>query len=267
MGQQTLQIRTAYAEVIQSHREWLERFPSAHGNRWENLLRDQPEAAVCEACVRQVLDDHVEVVEPGEDPSHGGPDFRCSQRGQIFYVESTCITSHVATEETGLSSTLDIDGGFREHSNLTRIILGECRNKARQCSKVDAPCLLAIGTLHFEASMVCCGQSHVEHVLTSRPSISMAFDAALAQAVGEMFQTTDLRWSAVIRPANGTLLEPARQSISALLVCGFGCRLWEVNGVLHPDPVRRFERELLPKIPFCRFTPEYSAGRLMVQWI
>lgn len=139
-----------WKDEIAAHRAWLTSFDEWHTKKWEDLLSADPEAAVVEACTRHLLAEHVRAMEPAEDPKAGGPDFRCLQGSEHFYVESTCITECVATRRTGLPPRWT--RGARSYAPLTKVIRNECANKARQCSmRCDAPCLLTIGTLHVMA--------------------------------------------------------------------------------------------------------------------
>lgn len=76
----------AFSDVIKSHQKWLEaRAEPQRTERWIQLLRHQPEPAIVEAAVRQILESHVDRVESNESLSHGGPDFRCYKGcGAVF---------------------------------------------------------------------------------------------------------------------------------------------------------------------------------------
>jgi hypothetical protein len=91
----------------------------------------------------------------------------------------------------------------------------------------------------------------------------------LVEAVGEPYQATHLQSAAFIRPTkniNG-LIEYARNPISAILLCPFGTRPPEILGVLHPNPNYPFNRNILPKVEFCRLKDGYQKGKLEVEWI
>lgn len=245
-----------------SHRKWLAHFGPEHSAKWEELYRSQREPALFEACVRALLARHVESIVPNDRLGVGGPDFLCAARGERFYVEATCILQDIATKATGLPAEFSPDGGPRTHGHLTRQILNEAVGKAKQCADLDAPCLLAAGTFHFWASAVCCDELFGDFVLTSPTGISGHVDEA-GDPVGEPFHSTDLRSSSVARHDDGQIIS-RRRSISGFLLCGLGVAEWKATGFLHPDPVRRFDRRLLPKIPFRELAPEYVEGKFLV---
>jgi len=261
------ELEKSYREVIERHRFWLAEYPKAHGERWEQMLKADLEAALVEAGVCDFLRHSVDVVEPNEDPSHGGPDLRCQKNGQRFYVETTCIKIDAATQESKMSHDGGESGSLKP---LTRLIRNEASGKTAQCGKVsDAACLLAIGTVHLMASCWCFERNYVEMVLTSQPAITSAYDRARGEAVGEMYLSTNLENSAFIRKskAEDELVETARRTISGLLLCGLGERPPTIRGVLHVDAVRPFARRLLPNVEFCRLREGYSTGTLQPEWV
>jgi hypothetical protein len=99
--------------------------------------------------------------------------------------------------------------------------------------------------------------------------IAMRFDQVRGEAVGGVFQATDLHNSAFCRTSRNTdnELEIARKSISGLLLCGFGSVPPVVLGVLHPVPARPFDRSLLPEVDFCKLVEGYDKGEFRVRWI
>src|SRR5215510_12865684 len=95
-----LQPNDEFGALADQHRSWLKLFPPIYLEKWEERLVSDYEAAMSEAHVRRILVDHGANPEPNEDPSIGGPDFRCSADGSRFYVEVTCITIAAAEEKT-----------------------------------------------------------------------------------------------------------------------------------------------------------------------
>ncbi len=258
-----------YRDILADHRKWLAGF-SKHAAQWERRLRIQPEAAIVEACVRSYLAGYVKSVEPAEDLASGGPDFRCRRGGRIFYVESTCLTIDAVTNATKLSPSAT--GQAANYGTLTDLVKRECTNKTAQLSsRKDAPGLLAIGTLHFQASAQCIAERHVEAILTSTPFIACDFDPAAGEAVDDPYQAVNLRNSAFVKPPLADSIdafEHARQSISGVLICGFGCIPPRILGALHPDSARPFDPDLLPQTRFCRLKHDAFAGReFTTEWI
>ena len=76
---------------------------------WEDQFTDNPQAALCEAAVRDIVQGFGFAVEPVADLKGQGlrgavqrPDFRCSNRIGAFYVEVAHISIAKATELTNL---------------------------------------------------------------------------------------------------------------------------------------------------------------------
>src|ERR1035437_4744004 len=250
----------AYYEIICHHRRWYESFESTNNlaalrDRWEKSLIHQPESAICEAMVREELEKHVDVVFPNEGVSHGGPDFQCFVKlptGQAtFFVEVTCITIDAATKETCLSN--NIGGPPTSFGLLTSRFKDECRNKAKQLADLSAPGLLAISTLHSAAGSLCFRENAAECVLTSETLITQKIDTTTGDPVGSMFLTTKMDKSPFQRPGkvDPWVLEDALRSISGLLLCPYpSAESSCMRGVLHPNPARPFDHNILPKVPF-----------------
>jgi hypothetical protein len=257
----------AYAGVITEHGAWLQRFGKQRLKKWEDLLKNYSEAAICEAETRKLLSGHNVDVQPHEDLSHGGPDFLCSKDDKTFYVEATCITIDVATKKTAL---LQPKTKAQYHDDLTEHIHGELRKKTRQCSELKLPCIVAIATLHAEAGRLCFDNKLAcEEILTGTTQIAVNIDIQKGRFVGKPYQTTNLENSAFIRftkQADGTI-EYARNPISAVLLCPFGRYSLSVRGLLHPKPNYPFDRLLLPNIEFAKLTDGYQNGGAKVEWI
>ncbi len=237
--------------------------------RWQECLAGpQVETAVCEASLRRFLAQHVDRVEPEEDRSSGGPDFRCAVGSRHFYVECTCLTIAAVTRATKLSHHPE-PNKFSSYGTLTSLIHGECQGKAPQASlRKDAPCLLAVGTLHRSASQACFDRPECEKVLTSQPMMTGEIDHETGGPAGPVRDETDLMHSAFYRLGadSSQAVDPTRRSVSGLLLCPFGIRTVEVRGVLHSDSVRPFDRMLLPNIQFCRLKDGYQGGKIGVEW-
>jgi hypothetical protein len=249
----TISLTDGQENAVYHHRRWYDRF-SAYDRlaRWEGLLREQPEAAVCEAMVREELEQHVDVVFPREDVSTGGPDFQCFQKQsagqQHFYVEATCLTSDSVTRATHLDPH---QRGPAYHHLLTERFRDECRGKSKQLSGLDAPALLAIATLHGRAGSACFNEAAAKFILTSETRITQNFDPATGAGVGEIYLSTNMRKSAFQRPVKEMpwVLEDASRSVSGILLCPFGgSGPYSIVGVVHPNAVRPFDPEWLPRV-------------------
>jgi len=259
-------LKGSYSKLIDKHRIWIGVFGKQRLSRWEDLLNANPEAAICEAATRELLSGYGINIKPHEDVSFGGPDFLCVKNNNLVYVEVTCITKEKITRKTTLD---DSPRGAAYYRLLTKTFLEELRNKVPQCSNLDAPCIVAIGTLHRQAGYKCFGKHAAEDLLTGTPLISMKFDHKKARGIGDIYQSTDLRDSAFIR-FDKTLtgqIECARNPISAVLLCAFGYSPIKVVGVLHPNPNYKFDRSLLPDTEFCRLVKGYETDLLRVEWM
>ena len=256
---------TPFADVIEEHKAWLRDFEPVRLQNWDKIFKADPEAAIVEACARKLLAEHVERIEPAEGAAKkkGGPDFVCFQRDQHFYVEVTCITQEKVTRETGLSLSPTEAEHFQP---MTRAVFQECISKATQCSGLDAPSLLLIGTLH-PAGSLCFNKHFLKYTLIGTPRLEWTANLETGQTIEEPHQVTSLESSAFLKPDNDSsdFYEFARKSISGLLCCGFGSMPPVVNGVIHPNAARPFDKNLLPGIIF-GILQEDPKGHLQVVW-
>jgi hypothetical protein len=84
--------------------------------------------------------------------------------------------------------------------------------------------------------------------------------------VGDIFLSTDLRSATFLRPDPINGIGFARSSVSGLLLCGFGILPPRVLGILHPNPARPFDRNLLSDVPFCEVAIDSASGTLSTHW-
>jgi len=267
------ELESMYSKEINDHCDWLKSFDKQRLDKWKQLLKDNPEAAICEAATRKILSEHEVKVVPYEDLSSGGPDFRCTKDNKCFYVEVTCISKNTTTKKTGLSDELPKPSRVQRFRLPTQKIFYELCNKASQCRSLDAACILAISTLHFQAGAVCfskpLNKKVAEHLLIGTPQITTNIDPEQGIAIGDLHQTTDLQNSGFVRPNRTSTdsIDDARRTISSVLLCSFGTIPACAVGVLHPNPNHSFDRSLLPNIEFCRLAEGYQTGQLKIEWI
>lgn len=256
------------SQLIDGHCKWLSGFETERLMQWKNLLKANREAALCEAATRKLLVDQGCDVEPFEDPSSGGVDFKCSKNGNTFYVEATCITKEVASDKSGLTD-LPQSNKSAWYKFLTRTIWQELSNKASQCSGLDTSCIVVIGTFHLPAGRACFRDQGAEELLTGKIYITQPIDTKLGQAVGDAYQSSNLESAAFIRPDKNSpnRFEYARCPISAVLLCSFRADPIKTTGILHPYPNNPFNRDLLSDIKFCKLADGYKNGSLEVEWI
>ena len=260
----TLEPSPYWDEMEAEHRNWLLGFDAQYLRNWEKMRNGNREAGLCEAAVRRLLQKHSISVEPNEDltGSEQRPDFRCTHIEGSFLVEVACITIETAVQETGLPHPFQ--PGCRGYRHLNDTIFKTCKGKAPQCGNASGPTLVAIGTFHFDASVLCFKKLFANMLLCGETSISWNFDTRTGQGVGETYQSTELYSAPFLRPDER--LSEARTSISGLLLCGFGIDPPNALGVLHPGAIRPFNHRLLPDIDFGEVQIDRATGRLTTAW-
>lgn len=254
--------------LLGEHRSWLNRFNPQFGKNWEKLRWHDPEAAMCEAAVRRLLEQNGNNVEPNEtlDGTKQSPDFRCTQADKLFFVEATSISMEKATELTGLAHLPDSGFSFSFYGRVTDAIFRAAIAKTPQCANLGQPAVVAVGTFHFPASHLCFERKHLELLLTGETSISNNIDTATGSPVGDAYLSTKLRSATFLSPEKGGNMRHARNPVSGILACGFGCDPPTIRCAMHPQPVHAFDRNLIPKVECCRLRPGYHAGRLAAEW-
>lgn len=257
-----------YLKDIKQHCNWLKSFDEQRLKKWKNLLEADPEAAICEAKTRMLMANHNVDIQPYEDLSQGGCDFLCWKEGKSFYIETTCISTETATKETGLYPTDNPNVDDSAYKDMTKKFRYEIGGKVKQCSKVEAPRIVVIGTLHPKVSVCCIVELAAEELLTGTTYITAKVNPKTGGRIGDTYEITQLEDSAFIKPSKdlANWIEHARCSISAVLLCGFGVDPPETMGCLHPSPNHAFDRALLPKIKFCNLVDGYQKGQLQVEW-
>lgn len=259
---------TAFAEIIEDYCHWL----SAIGDQGYRLAKwkadlaspHHEEAAICEATTWDYLRRSGLQIDSGENPSTGGPDFRCSKGSHSFYVEATCLTIATATKYSGIST----EPGFGTWGFLTTAIWNECKDKARQLAGLDAPALLAISTLHGFAAMTCFDKLGVANLLTGETKMSWTLDPASGQ-MSPVRNVTEFKSSVFLAPDSAApYLEHKRTPISGVLLCSSGMPGRQTFGALHPHPNRPFNPVWMKDVAFCRLREGYvQSGELQVEWL
>jgi hypothetical protein len=257
-------------QLIAQHRGWLNDFDPRHQKLWNDELLSNPESALCEAAVRDIMQGFGFAVEPWVDltgkagkGSVERPDFRCSKGTEAFYVEVANISIATASEHTGLPHPEEI-GKARNFENLTRAIFQKAWKKTTQCDQ-DLPTLLAVGTFHTAASYHSMHRLCANSLLTGNPMISWNADTRTGRSVGPKWQGTTLKYASFIKPDACSIIN-TRTSISGILLCGLGCLPASIIGILHADADRPFKPELLPRIPFGQLQIDQVAHKLRTLW-
>lgn len=260
----TLQPSPYWDDLEAEHRTWLSAFDSQYLRNWEKMRNGNREAGLCEAGVRRLLQQHSITVEPNEEltGSEQRPDFRCTHPEGRFFVEVACITIDTAAEETGLP--YPFQPGARNYRHLNDAVFKTCKGKAPQCGNATEPTLVAIGTFHADASVLCFQKKFANMMLCGETSISWLVDTRTGQGVGDTYQTTELYSAPFLRPDQG--LSEARTSISGILLCGLGIAPPRVLGLLHPGAIRPFDQRLLSGIDFGGVQVDRATGRFSTSW-
>jgi hypothetical protein len=250
--------------VLNEFVRWIEQpqFNPLHAKAWAKRYKNDPEGAMCEASVWAVLHDCGVTVEPNPNTT---PDFLCWNGGVKFYVEVTCIQVETATRKTNLRPIPEIQKAT-SYQSLNEAIRGESINKTGKCANLDAPCVLAIGTFHPNASALAVNEKFMEWLHTD-PCIGMDFDPRAGQIVGEPYQVARLRKSVFRQLFEVGGVHHVRRPISALIVGGFGYEPPRLFGLLNPAPAREFDPRLLARIPFCVERADILKGQISVEWI
>lgn len=226
---------TPDTRLIRLFLEWLKGFNEQHATNWGLLYNDNPEAAMSEATFWGILQDCGVVVEPNADllTSQKAPDFRCNKDGFEFFFEVTCIGIETATEQTKLPHPPE--PGARHYSLLNRSIWNACSKKTPQCSSVDAPCVVGVGTFHSAASASCVSKESLEWLLTGEGAIAWNIDTERGCAVGDPYQVTELQSATFFKQLKDDgELHTTRSPISAVVVGGFASPP-SVLGILNPE--------------------------------
>jgi hypothetical protein len=260
----TLQPSPYWDDLEAEHRIWLSAFDSQYLRNWEKMRNGNREAGLCEAGVRRLLQEHSITVEPNEEltGSEQRPDYRCTHPEESFLVEVTCIMIDSVAEESGLPyPSKPHCGGYR---HLNDAIFKTCKGKAPQCGNASQPTLIAVGTFHSAASVLCFQRKFADMLLCGETNISWMVDTQTGRGVGDSYQTTKLYSAPFLRPDQQ--LSEARTSISGVLLCGFGIAPPRVLGVLHPGAIRPFNHRLLSGIDFGEVQVDRVSGKLSTSW-
>ncbi len=266
----------AYAPVLDRHRDWLDCYPSWRRDAWERQLEREEtvEGAIFEALVVRALQAGGAHVEPAEDRKSGGPDFLCGNSRSRFYVESTVLTIAATSDATGLDH-LDLHGDTygMAAGRLRQAIAG----KVRQARKADGlPVLVAVGTLHLSARLLCFGEDEAQEILTGEPRFVVPINNRTGKPIGPL-QTgfrADTSAFVVLGIDPARPMEAVHRPVSGVLVLGKDATAVEasdaaiaesVTGLLHPDPVRPFDRSLLPGFRFYALADGWQNGKVEIR--
>jgi hypothetical protein len=252
-----------WARSLKAFKDWINDENQIAGKRWLRRLEsgqsEHVESAVAEAVVWDFIRCRCDSTRLNESPGTGGVDFEFVVDGHSFLVEVTNISIEAASDASAMP---DIDLYAGHYGLLTKNIRQKVRGKLDQArGQSDHPLLVAVTTLHWNASLACINRMAVEFAMGSPPKITGEFNPNTGEIEGDFYQSTDLSQSVFLspRPVNGPeglpIAQAKYQPISGFLVGGFGLdpRNVCVLGALNPEASRPFSPTMLPDIPFCSF--------------
>lgn len=250
--------------LAEEHRQWLAAFNPQYLRNWEKNLVANEESALAEARIRRILQDYRLTVEPNEDliGSRQQPDFRCLFGDYKFYVEVTSISIATATVKAGIETN---GTRWTSSDNLNVAVVAKCKQKARQCSDLDAPVLLAVATFNARAAMDF-KKPPATWLLTGQTVLAWDVDVQSSGKAKDAYETTTLESAAFLRHDGSEEIEIARKSISGVLLCGLGSEKPRLIGVLNPAPARPFDPAILSEIEFGQVEIDQASGHLRVSW-
>jgi hypothetical protein len=253
--------------------KWLESRDRQTTQQWCKKLRsseqDKIEGAVAEALVWDYLACRTDSVKLIDKSGAGGVDFCFTVQDTDFLIEVTNISIEAATRFSKLPDR-EIRSGY--HSLLTRKIRSKVRNKLQQSRNApDMPLLIAVSTLHRNASISCCTRLGVEFAMSSPPKATIDFNVKTGDATGEVYETTDLQHSVFLHrtdDVNRDVAANGHKTISGFLLAGFGVQPEHVEmlGGLNPEAVSPFDPNLLPNEPFCFIDPWPAKEAIALNW-
>lgn len=240
---------------------WLEAQDMSALKQWARKLRsarsEEIESAVAEAVTWDYIACRCDTARLAEIPGVGGVDFEFEAGSKRFRVEVTNISVEAATTGTGMPAS-DLYSGC--YGLLTSRIRDKVQRKFKQAaSNTDAPLLVAVTTLHWNASCSCFDRKAVEFALGSPPRITSKWNPQTGESEGDIYESVDLKESVFLTPnaildADGRPIVVAKyEPISGFLLGGFGLSPRDVRlyGGLNPAASALFDPALLPDVPFC----------------
>jgi len=232
---------TSLPEIVEKYKNYLlTKYPERH-KTFSDLERSKLESARAEAVSFFVLRSQGFDVTIYEDPSTGGPDFSCKAPYDTFIAEVTCLEVDAVTKRSGVEE--GASSGWSEP--LTDALRTKASTKASQLSGVSMPRLLVLTTEH-ESGEVLMGINAARSLLTSNPKIQIQ----PWPSEPNTWSVTELDNSVFFRFSKNGSIEACRQSISAILLIHILPNECRAVGVLHPQPIFNFPRQLLPTVPF-----------------
>jgi hypothetical protein len=253
--------RYSLTGVVDSYSEWLIVKSPQHAQAFKQRLRQDPEGAHAEAVTFAVLHAKRKNPRPAEIIGTGGVDFHCQpDQGSEFVVEVTALATKAVSEKSGLTGP----GGNRvgAFSKITTSLMREAVNKASQMANYAMPRVLVLASSHPDASMLL-GAYDAMTLLTGTTVIGVPLEgAAPISTLAHLNNSVFMR----INKA-GNAIEPARQSISAILLMTISSAGAGVIGILHPEPRYVFDYRVFETIHFVKVRDWPISGGFSVEWV
>lgn len=262
---------------INAYADWLSDEDKTAATKWSQRLRspqpDKVEGAVAEALIYDYIGCRVDSVHLTDRPGVGGLDFEFAKGDVRFLVEVTNLSIDAVTKASGMPDTDSFNTGF--YGLLTDRIRQKVRNKLKQAkNQSQYPLLVAVTTLHWNASCVCINRKAVEFAMNSPPNITSKWNPNTGESEGEPYQSTDLSRSVFLSPTPvlGPDGEPVAQAryepISGFLLGGFGLRPPDAHvfAGLNPEARIPFDPSMFPDVPTCFFAEWPVSTELKLEW-
>lgn len=249
--------------LVESYLRWLEVKAPEHRQAFKARLSEDPEAAHAEAVTFGILRTADMRPKIGEIVGKGGVDFIAEPRDRPpFAVEVTTILIETVTNASGLQHPMSEGvGGFKQ---ITGSLLREAVNKATQVANQQMPRVLVIATEHDGGSLLM-GTHSAEELLTG----TTAFQIKIGDVEATPEVIAPLKNSVFFRiTKDKTGVEPARQSISAILLMTISRDGASILGIMHPQPAVPFDPQTLDRVHFIRLRSWPIAGnRFGIEWV
>jgi hypothetical protein len=252
--------------VVDSYKAWLAVKSPEHLRAFVERMKAEPQAARAEAVTFGVLRQQSLRPRPAEIVGKGGVDFLCEpEKKPPLAVEVTTLLIENVEKASGLPHPLSSNGGAIGFGQITTQLMREAVQKAGQMADYPTARVLILATEHSGASLLMNAHSASELVTGTT-----AFRVRIGDVKAEPEIVASLKSSVFFRMAKDTPeIEPARRSISAILLMSIDGEQAHVTGILHPDPVQALDVEAFPNVDFVRLRqwPIPVGGKFGIEWI
>ncbi len=189
-------------------------------------------------------------------------DFLCKPNEQPeFVVEVTALRTEAVTAKSGLAGP-HIGNRIGSFAMITTALMREAVNKASQMANYPMPRVLVLASSHPDASLLMSAHA-AEELLTGTTVISMR----LGDVAAKPEVVAKLQNSVFFRSAASGEIEPARQSISAILLMNITEAGANLIGLLHPAPVHSFDPMTFDPVHFIRLRSWPIVDRFGIEWV